>query len=609
MEEVNPSSCDTPAVAELESIPPPAPKLRQRKSGRVTFSEENLAMLRADSIKDKAMKAKQEEGLSWGVAFFALALARYFSSKSNIVHDCDEVFNYWEPLHFLVYKSGFQTWEYSSEFALRSYLYLLFHALFVKPASWLYDSQVGKVQAFYFLRFILGLMSASTEASLVAATSSLFGRRLAAYTLMLLCFTSGCFTASTSFLPSTFSMYTLTLSSAALLYRKPGTAVAVGAFGVLVGWPFSVLAFVPVVLYALATGGFLKVFMAGLSTSVFTVVISAVVDRQFYGKWTSSVLNLVIYNVLGGGDSSLYGVEGPLFYLRNAFNNFNIALILALVFLVLAVIKSDKYGPLLIVVSPVYLWLSFMSLQPHKEERFLYPIYPLICLAAAALIETIPELLPKPRYYPPNEEPPIVLVGKVLRPVTLAVILVLSYSRTTSLLYGYSAPMQVYRQLPTMEQPKVGNQAVSLVCVGAEWHRFPSSFFLPSASYELGWLDDGFRGLLPLPFNSTMGGTASAPTYFNKLNKASPLQFVKNEEACSFLVELRLERPDRKYRGDDSSKWEEIWKAPFLDAELSPALHRAFFIPWSWESKNNFGSYRLLKRKEKSADDSLHIDH
>ncbi|KAG6546793.1 hypothetical protein Mapa_011739 [Marchantia paleacea] len=608
MEEVNPSSSDRPAAAEVDSIPPPAPKLRQRKSGRVTFSEENLAMLRADSIKDKAMKARQEEGLSWGVAFFALALARYFSSKSNIVHDCDEVFNYWEPLHYLVYKSGFQTWEYSSEFALRSYLYLLFHALFVKPASWLYGTQVGKVQAFYFLRFILGLMSASTEASLVAATSSLFGRRLAAYTLMLLCFTSGCFTASTSFLPSTFSMYTLTLASAALLYRKPGTAVAVGAFGVLVGWPFSVLAAVPVVLYALATGGFLKVFMAGLTTSVFTLVISAVVDRQFYGKWTSSVLNLVMYNVLGAGDSSLYGVEGPLFYLRNGFNNFNIALILALVFLVLAVIKSDKYGPLLIVISPVYLWLSFMSLQPHKEERFLYPIYPLICLAAAAFIETIPELLPKPRFYPPNEEPPIVLVGKVLRPLTLAIILVLSYSRTTSLLYGYSAPMQIYRQLPTIEQPEVGNQ-VSLVCVGAEWHRFPSSFFLPSANYELGWLDDGFRGLLPLPFNATMGGTASAPSYFNKLNKASPQQFVKNEEGCSFLVELRLERPDRNYRGDDSSKWELIWKAPFLDAEMSPALHRAFFIPWSWESKNKFGSYRLLKRKEKSAEDNLHTDH
>lgn len=38
------------------------------------------------------------------------------------------VFNYWEPLHYLVNGKGFQTWEYSPEFAIRSYFYLLVHA-------------------------------------------------------------------------------------------------------------------------------------------------------------------------------------------------------------------------------------------------------------------------------------------------------------------------------------------------------------------------------------------------------------------------------------------------------------------------------------------------
>jgi alpha-1,2-mannosyltransferase len=41
-----------------------------------------------------------------------LGFLRYMSATSNIIHDCDEVFNYWEPLHFLLYKTGFQTWEY-----------------------------------------------------------------------------------------------------------------------------------------------------------------------------------------------------------------------------------------------------------------------------------------------------------------------------------------------------------------------------------------------------------------------------------------------------------------------------------------------------------------
>ena len=41
------------------------------------------------------------------------------------------------------------------------------------------------------------------------------------------------------------------------------------------------------------------------------------------------------------------------------------------------------------------------------------------------------------------------------------------------------------------------------VCVGSEWHRFPSAFFLPSSSYRLAFLDFGFEGMLPTEFNTT----------------------------------------------------------------------------------------------------------
>ena len=45
-------------------------------------------------------------------AFACLLLPRILSALYNIVHDCDEVYNYWEPLHFLLYGHGMQTWEY-----------------------------------------------------------------------------------------------------------------------------------------------------------------------------------------------------------------------------------------------------------------------------------------------------------------------------------------------------------------------------------------------------------------------------------------------------------------------------------------------------------------
>ena len=44
--------------------------------------------------------------------FLCLTLPRILSALYNIIHDCDEVYNYWEPLHFLLYGHGMQTWEY-----------------------------------------------------------------------------------------------------------------------------------------------------------------------------------------------------------------------------------------------------------------------------------------------------------------------------------------------------------------------------------------------------------------------------------------------------------------------------------------------------------------
>ncbi|KAH9309168.1 hypothetical protein KI387_037079, partial [Taxus chinensis] len=550
------------------------------------------------SHASKPANSETSRELGWGIPFIVLIAARTISARSNLIHDCDEVFNYWEPLHYLLYKSGFQTWEYSSEFALRSYLYIVLHALIAAPASWWLHVGQGKVVLFYLVRLILGFTSAISETVLVVALSSKYGRRLAITTLFLLAFSSGCFIASTSFLPSTFSMNAITLASAALLLDRPAISVSVAAAGVLLGWPFSILTTVPLVIYALATGSFKRVFLAGAATSICVMVLSMLTDYYYYGRWTSSVLNLLVYNVVGGGESHLYGVEGPLFYLRNGFNNFNVALLLALLFLpVILITKNQNSTPLVVVVSPVYMWLTFMSLQPHKEERFLYPIYPLICLAAAAVIERLPDLVQ--RFQTVHEESLAFTVAKFLRPLLLGFILAICHSRTNALLYGYSSPVEVYKHLAGLRN--ISNESV--LCVGSEWHRFPSSFFLPSHVSEVKWIDDGFRGLLPVPFNETLGGTASAPPYFNSQNKASDTQFIMDLGTCSFLVELDLKR-EHITRGFDLSTWETIFELPFLDKDKSPALYRAFAIPWAWEKKNAFGTYKLLRRKHKMPEES-----
>ena len=88
------------------------------------------------------------------------------------------------------------------------------------------------------------------------------------------------------------------------------------------------------------------------------------------------------YNVAGGGDSALYGVEPPHFYLANGLLNFNSALLLALALPLVAALQAcgALSRPLrwrvLLAASPLPVWLAAISALPHKEERFLYVVYP-----------------------------------------------------------------------------------------------------------------------------------------------------------------------------------------------------------------------------------------
>lgn len=45
--------------------------------------------------------------------------------------------------------------------------------------------------------------------------------------------------------------------------------------------------------------------------------------------------------------------------------------------------------PYWLTLSPMYLWMLVFFTRPHKEERFLFPIYPLICLCGAVALSSL----------------------------------------------------------------------------------------------------------------------------------------------------------------------------------------------------------------------------
>jgi Alg9-like mannosyltransferase family len=102
-----------------------------------------------------------------------------------------------------------------------------------------------------------------------------------------------------------------------------------------------------------------------------------------------SLWNFVKYNVIGGGESALYGVEPWHYYLVNGALNFNVTLLLALAYPLLAGLQSLGLlslrfnGRLAMAMAPLFVWLTGISALPHKEERFLYVTYPQVCCSPA----------------------------------------------------------------------------------------------------------------------------------------------------------------------------------------------------------------------------------
>ncbi|KAI8960816.1 glycosyltransferase family 22 protein [Daldinia sp. FL1419] len=610
------------------------PQLRQREH---FVQREQFIHPEAQHAKKKVASPFMIEPIR---ALGVFLIVNLISALSAPIQDCDETFNYWEPTHYLSHGYGLQTWEYAPEYAIRSWFYVALHAIAGNIRRLL--PQTTKLSEFYFVRYVLAFACSLCQVLLYRVISFTLNPRIGLFFLMATVMSPGNFHASTAYLPSSFAMYTCMLGVAAFMNWRGGLRTSMGiwwfAVGGILGWPFASALCAPFlveeVVFA-AMGPF-----AGFNEALFRILrggmaaflllgLDGVVNTFFYRKFQIASWNIVWYNIFSStGGPDLYGTEPWTFYFRNLTINFNIWFILALLslplFLLQKIVSSKQHGfqtgmRTVVFLSPFYMWLGIFSMQPHKEERFMYPMYPFIALNAAVGFHIFLSAFGNPD--------PKTLAGKIpARLKLLAVVgvlllsLVVGVTRIIGVCTAYSAPLKLYEPLGAgvLGQQGLGNRA-DHVCYGKEWYRFPSSYFLPRDMHAK-FIRSEFRGLLPGEFHESRtgfgvwSGTWLPARGMNDRNEEDMGKYV-HIESCNFLVDTQYPERDQPlppHEPDyiaDTENWEMIKCEPFLDAANTHFLARVLWVPdlslIPEKYRRKWGRHCLLQRKKQTRSSTL----
>ncbi|KIE02317.1 alpha-1,2-mannosyltransferase (Alg9), partial [Metarhizium majus ARSEF 297] len=555
-------------------------------------------------------------------AFYVFFAAGMVAALFAPIQDCDETFNYWEPAHYLSHGYGLQTWEYSPDFAIRSWLYVGLHSI------------VGSVSEFYFIRYGLAFVCALCQTVLFKVISLTMNGRIGMFFLISTVICPGNFHASASFLPSSFAMYMCMLGAASFMNWRGGIKTAHGIFwfaaaGIL-GWPFASALCAPYLLEELVLVLFsdkdafiesIVRFFRGVIAGLIVLFFDFLINLFFYKKIAVVSWNIVKYNIFSStGGPDLYGTEPWTFYFKNLALNFNIWFVLALLalplFLLQKVISPSGQGfqsglRTVVFVTPFYMWLAIFTAQPHKEERFMYPVYPFLTLNASISLHILLAAV--------GSTDPSTIAGKIparLKFLAVSAVMLLALDVSLARLYGiysaYSAPLRIYSRLwhSSHSQTPVGREE-DIVCFGKEWYRFPSSYFLPRDMHAK-FIRSEFRGLLPGEFSEAKigfgfwSGTWLPTSGLNDRNEEDPGKYV-DIRACSFLVDtqypLRTEPlpPKEPDYIADKDTWEVVQCKPFLDAANTHILARTLWVPEleiiPEKFRRKWGQHCLVQRK------------
>lgn len=245
------SACHSFTAIPRESQPAMGSKKKQRdavtsEKAREAANPPTRSETRSQSstiAQVTSRRVRPDDSISSSSAFIFFLLPHVLSAVTSPIQDCDEVFNYWEAAHLLNHNYGFQTWEYSPAYGIRSWAYAAFHAAIIAPFQLFEKPLGGKTGEFFFTRFVLGFACAICETRLFQTITTTTSPRIALLFLLIITTSSGMFHAATAFLPSSFAMYTAMIGATEFMAWRESKHVSRGIFwfaqGAILGWPFA----------------------------------------------------------------------------------------------------------------------------------------------------------------------------------------------------------------------------------------------------------------------------------------------------------------------------------------------------------------------------------
>lgn len=325
----------------------------------------------------------------------------------------------------------------------------------------------------------------------------------------------------------------------------------------------------------------------------------------------------------------LYGTEPISYYLKNLFLNFNFIFIFALVSLPVALLVEayfrrrigESYNSaattFIFYLAPLYLWLGIFFSQPHKEERFLFPVYPFIAFGGAVFISSIQKIykistdeIQNLKFLPDHF---------FIQKLAIVVTLIFSISRILANIFGFIGILNLYSNSLQLlgSNLEVDNHQQYTLCLGKEWHRFNTNFLTPK-NLKIEFIQSEFKGQLPGKFIGTWPVSiyddiknrdqirknrqiSALRQKFNDDNLEEEDRYVEID-TCDFIIDRIGEHVPKTQLEPDFTlapyNYEVLYSHSIINLQNSPVWSRTFYLPYVFEKFNVFNEYVILMKPE-----------